>query len=1013
MIQRPIAVFLLTAMVLVSGGIAGKLLPIKLQPSVDGPFLAVVAHSSKDIDLDQMEKEVTFPLETIVNSRDIVKDANATTTTKSVQMQVLLKDSAKPEEINKLKEEISQKLNSFSIEMDRTDVRQYTASDEVIMMIALTSNDPDQERVRKELKDAVIPALREIQGISKVEHTLDQYQENYEFELKADRIQSLQQANTIIDELRDGFASPLLGTLDYGKEPYRVRSEAAVTTAEELEQFRLSTGERLMDMVNVRVDKPADHRYLMMSGEPFYEINIFASAHASEVKISEQVQAVLAKHHSEQSTEWQYLFAWDASAFIGLAVSELVVNILFGAGIAAVILLLVFRSFRTTLIVAISMPVCICTTLLSMAMFNYSLNIITLLGIGLGTGMIVDACIVVIENIFRKMQETEDRMDAVISGTKEVFAPVMSSILTTVAVFLPISFMDGILGVFMKQLALTVTVSLLSSLVVALTLIPILSDKLIRTPKADEVKASRVMMMYEKLLVQAVKRRRITLLSFILVLCLSIYALVAFVPTNFLPNISDRSLFINVEVDEKLDYETNLSLMDHAAKQMLPIDGVKEVLYWGNDQSTSRGTFIVLFEDRKDMQQTDEQMKEQIKETIDRTIPYSFLSMGEGQGDKSGQMSISLSGSSMGELVRAVPAIKEELMLIPGVTGTEAALLENSKEWVIEFSKEQLAYHSISRDEVERYVSLVLSGIQDVDIKVDGERTAASIQFPAVYRQSSDALYRLPIRSDVNLTLQDVSTIKQLDSESKRIRKNGSYDMGLTIYFDAASKERVVRDVTQFVDRYQSEIQLSIGGAQQQEAEAFQKLFIAVGVSFAAVFMILTIQFNRFRLPFLIMLSLPFAMIGVSLGFLLTGRDFDMMAMIGIVMLVGIIVNNAIVLIDFIHNHRKDYPDVFTAVIEGSKLRVRPILTTTLTTVGGLIPMFIGGSEASSFQTPIATAVMFGLTFSTFVSLVLVPVLYYFFEGGADRKPTQKQRKGFFKRFSRKAADADVTGAVT
>ncbi|GIQ67810.1 efflux RND transporter permease subunit [Xylanibacillus composti] len=993
LLQRPLAVFLVAVMVLVSGVVSAFMLPIKLQPNVSAPFLLVSANVEQDTDLDTMEKEITIPLETLVKGHSIVNNVQATTTTKHVNLQIIMKDSATDDEIGKLREELNQRLNAVPLDLSGSDVRQFSTSDNVIMVIAVTSDDPAQDKVRSELKDRLVPALREVNGVSKIEHTLDQYEESFKFELKPDQIKSLQHASQLVDELRGSFASPLLGTLEYDGSQYRVRSEASITSMDELMQHRFQSGERLADVADVEIDMIANHRYTMMNGEPYYEINVFATDSASEVKVSQKVNEVLNRMQADQQTRWEYLYAWDASAFIGTAISELVVNIMFGAGLASIILLLVFRNLRTMLIVGFSMPICICATLIAMSVAGYSLNIITLMGIGLGTGMIVDACIVVIENIYRKLQEGGSRLDAVVQGTKEVFAPVLASILTTIAVFLPISFIDGMIGVFMKQLALTITVSLAASLVVALTVIPILANKWMKLSEKAEKKDSRILVFYEKLLHYVLRRRWRTLLGFVLALVVALYSLIAFVPKGFIPNVTDRSLFINVEVDENIDYETNLLMMDATAEAMLPIDGVKEVLYWGNDENTSSGAFIVLFEDRADMEQTDDEMTAEIKATIDRMIPYSFLSIGAGQGDTSGQMSIALSASTMQDLVRHVPAVQDEIELIPGVTGTEASLTEGSKEWVIHFSKEQLAYYGISRQEVEQYTSLILNGVPEIDVSMDGKDTTASIVFPAIYRQSSDGLAQLPIRSDLNLTIEDVARLEQVDAEASRVRRDGEYELILSIYFDSEQRNAVISQVTNFVSAYQGELRASLSGTQQQQQEGFEKLLIAVAVSFAAVFLILTIQFNRMRLPFLIMFSLPFAMIGVALGFLLTGRTFDLVAMIGIVMLVGIVVNNAIVLIDFINKHRAEYDDVITAVVEGAKLRLRPIFTTTLTTVGGLIPMFIGGSEASEFQTPLATAVIFGLTFSTFVSLVLVPVLYYFFEGRADRKKDKAERK--------------------
>ncbi len=992
-VQHPLAIFLLSAIVTIAGITAALTLPVKLQPNVNEPIIMISAHVKLETDLSTMEKEIAIPLETLAMSKDIVKNVRATTTTKDVQIEVLLKDSAQANEVDKLKEELKQRVSQVSLDLDYSNVQQYSSADNVIMVIAVTSDDEEPNKVRTELMEMLIPELRAIAGVSKIEHTLDLFKEEYKFELKPDKVRNLQQASSLIEELSNGFSSPLLGSLEYDGSQYRVRSASPLATVQDLEQYRFESGERLTDLAELRVDIPADHSYNMVSGQPYYEIDVFASDRASEVKVSERVRAVMAKYYEEQgSTNWEYIYAWDASTFIGLAVKELVLNIMIGALIAAAILFIVFRSIRTTLIVALSMPICIFTTLISMAMFGYSINIITMMGIGLGTGMIVDACIVVIENIHRKMLEGGNRLDAVVEGTKEVFAPVLASILTTIAVFLPISFLDGMIGEFMKQLGLTVTVSLAASLVVSLTLIPILANKLMKETKEVVPSTSKLLVLYEKVLVYVLKRKWRTLLSFVLLLVISIYALLAFVPKGYIPNVSDRSLFVNLEVDHGIDYEMNMQMMDHTAEQLLPIDGVKEVLYWGHDTNTSRGAFIILFEDRKDMEQSDMDMKDQIQQTIDETIPYSFLSIGEGQGDTSGQMSISLSASTMEELIQGIPAIKDEIGLLPGVTGTQAALTEGSKEWVIHFSREQLSHHKLTRSEVEQYISLVLNGVHDIDVKVDGVDTKASIEFPSVYRQSSDALYQMPISSDMNLTIGDVASIEQVDSESSRVRMDGSYEIILNIYFDSAVGDQVISSVTDFVDMYRGDLRISLSGAQQQQAEGFVNLLIAVAISFATVFIILTVQFNRLRLPFLIMLSLPFAMIGVALGFLLTGRTFDIMAMIGIVMLVGIVVNNAIVLIDFINKHRVDYPDIVSAIIEGAKVRVRPILTTTLTTVGGLLPMFLGVSEASAFQTPIATAVIFGLLFSTFVSLILVPVLYYLFEGGHGKNMDQAVR---------------------
>lgn len=986
-LQRPLLVYLIAVMIAVGGIFSVFVLPIKLQPHVNAPFLFVSAGVDQDINISEMEKKVTLPLESVARNDENVKDVYATTTTKNVQMEIWLRDSVTEDEMNQLEEELNQQLNSVAIDLDYSSVTQYSSSDNVILMMAVTSDASDQSLVQREWQDVILPQLSNVPGVRKVDHPFDHFNMNYILEIKSDKMKSLQQLSNIIDELHNSFASPLLGVLKYNGEQYQVRSDSDIHYEEELLRYRFQNGEQLSDLAVIRTDRQADHYYTMLDGKPYYEISLYASESASEVQISKNVRALMDSLYENQSTTWEIVYIWDAANFIGKAINGLVLNILIGAAVAAVVLYFVFRNVRTMLIVAMSMPICILTTFIAMYLNGISLNIITLFGIGLGTGMIVDACIVVIENIFRKMQEGLERKEAVIKGTKEVLAPVTSSVLTTVSVFAPISFLEGMIGVLMKELALTVTVALISSLLVATILIPILSYKI---AFIEEKKTLLKVTLYEKMLSFSLKHKMLVLFSFIVLFIGSLYTLISFVPKSFMPTITDRTLFINYTLDEHVDYEKAYAWSHSTAAKLKQVDGVKNVIYYGNESNSDRGGFYILYNPVHEMPKSDAEVQAEIAAIFEQEIPYKSISIGAGQADTSGKMQISVIGSSMNSIIHSLPHIREEIEWIPGVTGTEAYLAEGSQNWVIRFSKEQLTRYGISRQEIENYLRMVLNGVHPLELEINGEEREVRIEFPQMYRQQSDALYQLPIRSDLHLTVDDVAELSTVVTEAQRVRKNGQYQTTLTIYFNPEQRGQVIEQVSQLVSQYpQGDVILQLAGTQQQQAEGFQDLLFALGVSFSTVFLILAVQFNRLRQPFLIMLSLPFTMIGVTAGFFITGRTFDILAMIGIVMLVGIVVNNAIVLIDFLNKHRDKYEDFHTAVVQAAKLRLRPIMTTTATTIGGLIPMFIGGSEASDFQTPLATSVIFGLMFSTFTSLILVPVLYVMFEG-RGRKHNQK-----------------------
>ncbi|RSK28719.1 efflux RND transporter permease subunit [Bacillus sp. HMF5848] len=993
-LERKVIVFLISFIILIAGSLSALSLPIRINPAVNAPYIQVQASVDNEIDIEKMEKEVALPLENFILNEPIVKNVYVTTNTKNVSIQVLARDSAKQQELDRLMQDIQQRLNVLSVDLDYTDVKQFKASDMELMVLAIVPEDITDEKTRKEIEDVIVPALNNVKDMKRVQHSLQSYEERYVFELKDEKVKSLQKASQIANEVQQSFSSPLLGTISYDGDDFRVKSAQEIKTYEDVVNYRLQDGTPLLDLVNVKVERQSDSNFNRTEGKPYYEIIPYIVDTASEVKVSKEVRTVLEDLHNNRLTQWDYYYIWDSSEFIGQAVKELIINIMIGATVAATVLLLVFRNIRTVLVIAFSIPICIMTTFISMKMFNFSINMISLMGLGLGTGMIVDACIVVLENIFRKIQAGYDRLQAVTEGTKEVIAPVVSSILTTVAVFLPIGLVEGMIGAMIKQLALTVTVSLLASLVVSMTVIPIASYSFIKQKEQSEKKEGRLLKAFEKTLVYALDRKIRTISIFVVALIASVMLLVAVVPKGFLPNVMPRFLQVQYEIDENVNFETSKQMLESVASKIKDIEGVSQLFYWTNEGRSHRASIFVHYLPVDEMTRSEDDVNAEVKKVIEENIPAQSLYLSSGVSDTSNQTLLSIKTTSIETMVQALPVVKEQLMAVDTVTGIETSMSEETKQWVIDFSQEQLSHYGLSRSEVEQYVALVLNGMKDIEIKINGQDRYANIQFSDAYREASDALYNIPIRDDIFISLDDVASLTTEQTQANRSRTDGEYETTITIYHDKEDKNTVVSSINAYLADYNNqEVDIGFAGREQDQAEGFQSLLTALVVSMASVFLILTIQFNKLRQPFIIFVSLAFTIIGVSIGFLVTGRTFDMMAMIGIIMLVGIVVNNAIVLIDFMNKHRDEFPTIREAVVEAAKVRVRPIFTTTLTTVGGLIPMLIGGSETSDFQTPIATAVVFGLLFSTFVSLLFVPMMYELFEKPRTRRAKRKRKQ--------------------
>ncbi|OEF97429.1 efflux RND transporter permease subunit [Desulfuribacillus alkaliarsenatis] len=992
MIERPIVVFLVAAMVSIAGIISAILLPIQILPKLEAPFVNVSVILEHETDLDQVERDIVIPLETAIINANGVNEVEVNASTRSVYMTVHLKDGAKEAEVDAIIEDLNRQLASINIDTRRKEAKQYTTEDNVFMAIAIVPKDINDISVREELKNTVLPELAMVSQVRGIDDTLDLYDPNYEFTLKQDRPISLNTSIQLFDELRSTFDSSLLGSLSYGGEQYRVKSQSSVYAIDELAQYRLSNGEMVTDRFTIEEKLNADNSYLMVDGHPYYEVNITIASTASEVKVAKEVRQKLEQLHADKSSDWSYYYIWDSSLFIGQAISELAKNILLGSLLASIILLTIFRSIKTMIVIGISIPICILTTFVFMNIFGFSINIISLLGLGIGVGLIVDACIVVLENIFRKLEAGVNRREAVYTGVKEVQGPVTSSIVTTIAVFVPIGFLEGMIGSMMKQMALTISISLVTSLLVAFTMIPIFSMYLVK-PNSEKQQKHTLMEFYGKVLARVLRHRWKTMGVFTIVLGILLFQLVASVPKGYIPDVMERALFVRYFIDENTDFEVNKRLLDNTAEKIKEVEGVQSVIYWAHKGSRA-GTFYIHYDDVEDMTRSEAAVDKDVEMIINNNIPYSSITIGAGQADASGQILLSIKGSSMGVISRELPAIEQQLQLFDGVTGIEVSRAQAGEEWIVDFSRENLAYYGLSRQEIERQLAVVLNGMTNIDINLQGENVKADILFPETTRAMSDALGNLQITDNRHITLNDIANVYKEPAENSRVRRDGLPYTSITVYFDSEDREKVYTQMQNYInDGYNGSLLLSTAGREQDQQEAFEKLLIAMAVSLATVFLVLTIQFNRLRQPFLIVASLPFTMIGVSLGFIITGRIFDAMAMIGVIMLVGIVVNNAIVLIDFINKHRDQYEQLNEAIVAGAKIRFRPILTTTLTTVAGLIPMFIGGTNTSEFQTPVATAVIFGLLCSVFVSLIILPVIYSIFENRSFMKHKQQQNQ--------------------
>lgn len=700
----------------------------------------------------------------------------------------------------------------------------------------------------------------------------------------------------------------------------------------------------------------------------------------------------------------------DTSTMIRDSIDNVVKNVMMGGIFAIFVLYIFLKNIRTTLIIGISIPISVIASFILLYFNGITLNMMTLGGLALAIGMLVDSAIVVLENIYRFRVEGYSRREAAIKGSSEVAMAITASTLTTIAVFLPIVFIDGMVGTMFKEFALTVTLSLGASLLVSLTLIPMLSSKIL-TVESDEQTAGgkkkklqvvynafdriyeKFENTYKALLIKSLKRRKTTIIISAVIFVVSIVSL-AGVGMEFFPATDEGRIAVDVElplgvkiqhVDEVvLVIEEKLAAIPEVEVIFTTI-GTGDVLMGGSTSGSSGSITVGLIPLRERERSTNE-VAEEIRGLI-KDIPGAEISVRAVSSTSMGSadpVSISITGDDLKILEEISNDFKGIVEGVEGTREVETSIGEAVPEVEVLVNKENAAVYGITAAQVASAVRGGASGTIATRYRYQGDELDVVIRGQGGITESISNLEQLSIATPtgVNVPLSQVAKVSivrgpmQINRDSQeRIVSVSSQILG-----------RDVRSITVDIQKQLEEYELPqgynyrIGGENEQLMEAFLQLLLALALAIILIYMVMAAQFESLIYPFIIMFTIPLAFGGGALSLFITRRAFGVTAFIGIIMLAGIVVNNGIVLIDYINVLRSSGKEKNEAILTAGPVRLRPILMTTLTTALGLIPLALGIGEGAEMQAPMATVVIGGLMLSTILTLVLVPVLYTVFD---------------------------------
>ena len=735
------------------------------------------------------------------------------------------------------------------------------------------------------------------------------------------------------------------------------------------------------------------------NGKPSIGIAITKTNDGNTVSISQAIQAKLPALQKTLGHDANIYVVFDQSPFVRSSVDGLVSEGLIGAGFAILVILVFLFSLRSTLVTAISIPLSVVIALIGLWVGKFSLNILTLGGLTIAIGRVVDDSIVVLENIHRHLQQDPgaDKLATIIGAVREVAGAVTASTITTVAVFLPIAFTSGIVGELFSSFAITITIALLASLFVALTIIPVLAYWFLKAPKAPVQKgrsAHENMTLLERGYIPVVRwvtAHRLISIAGALVIFFGSIALVPRLGTNFFNNSSQNTFSIT----QTLPVSTSLQQTDQAAQQveavLASIPGIQTYQVTIGSSGTlassftgSGGSNSASYAVTTDPNADQVALQQTVQDRLHRLPDVGTITLSAGnQGFNNSNLAVNVQASDDQTLRAATQLVLNAVKQAPNTTDVTSNLADASPLINVQVDPTRALLHGLTAAQVGQELRAVYSGTTVTKVTLGGTQEDVDIRLgtPATTVQGmQDLLIPGPTG---NIRLGDVATVTQTYGPPQITHLGGVRTATVSATITSSNVGAVSQDVQQRLNKLSlpGGATVSLGGVTASQSQAFQDLGLALLIAIVLVYLVMVATFRSLIQPLILLVSIPFAATGSILLLLATHTALGVPSLIGLLMLVGIVVTNAIVLLDLINQYRAKGLDARSAVIEGGRRRLRPILMTAIATILALLPMALGLSKAGVFTAgPLAIVVIGGLASSTILTLLLVPTLYVIVE---------------------------------
>ena len=1019
-VKRPVTVIMAVLIVIILGFVSFTNLSVDLYPDFSLPY-ALVMTNYEGAGPEEVENLVTRPLEETMATLSGVDEIMSESMPGTSMLFIAMNWGTDMDFATlKMREQIDFITTFMPSDIDKPMVLQMDPSMMPILEIGVAGGEDLaylKDLVEKEIKDRLlridgVASIYTTGGLTREIHVLIDPARLNAYGLSMDQVVGALRAENV------NFSS---GQVIDGNKEYLVRTIGQYESIEDIGNIVLSlpTGGHiyLRDLGDIKDTHKDVNQITRVNGESSIGIHIVKQSKSNTVLVSNKVKDELAKIEGELPENVKMNIGFDQSQFINEAIDRVVRNTVIGGSLAIFVLLLFLRNVRSTLVIATAIPISIISTFTLIYFNNLTLNIMSLGGIALGIGMMVDSSIVILENIYRYGQQGYSKIEAAKQGAGEVSSAVIAATLTTLAVFLPIVFVEGIAAELFSDLALTVSFSLAMALVVALTLVPMLASKLLVingngskaiSPKSTPIKWASSGMgrfldnlgdKYRVVLDWALGHRK-TVIIVVLVSLIGSFAMLPMVGMSFLPSMDSGEISINISLARGTVLEETNAVATDIEEYLAAFPEVKSIFVSvapPRDGMTGLGaaaterinirTMLVASDKRtRDSREMADEIRTHLAKIPGAEISVRAVDASQDAGGGAvSPIQVKIKGTDLAVLQALSEQIKGIVETVPGTREVEIPSTEGDPEYRIYVDRARASQYGLSVGQVAGTTRAVLQGQVATRFRTGDSEIDVRVMYPNEYREGLKALQDSYITSPtgIKVPLSMVAEIRSDKGPASITREDQVRTFTVNSQIMGRDLASVMKDIEEKVG---AEVQLprgyvlEFGGEMEEMINAFGSLLLALALAIVLVYMVMASQFESLMYPFVIMFTMPTTLIGVIVSLAITGKEFSVPTFIGVIMLAGIVVNNAIVLVDYINVLRKRGLERNEAILSAGPIRLRPILMTSLTTILALLPSALGVGQGAEAMAPMAIAVVGGLSVSSIFTLVLIPVMYTLFD---------------------------------